>query len=880
MRKREKLLLVGALTVLASAPVMTLSTDVLSQVAAQQQLQNQKVSLGASLTDQQVQETLKLLNIDKVASNDLIKIDGAKINQYLNLGTPNDVGVYSSAIIEPREPGYGVQVQIVTPQTINQVTAQTYQNAAITSGAKDVLIKIGSLKPVTGEGALAGVYAIYEANGNKLNIQNIKVAQKEVTLPTEIKEKSQLTDAQINELTANIKAIIAQRVKEKKEISDDEILQIINEQSDAITKKYNVEISDSVKKVIFNVMKEFAKIQIDSETIDDSNQESWTAEQAIDIYEAAMHNGQNVALTDFPNNYDRSLWKEVSRKGNRTIMQYEDRFYSFDKQVDYSITQITVAYSQEELDNNFLTRYDVDFNTRLIIHQVDERLLDNQPDGKIIALEEGQTLDYLVKALFPTDNNVKAVYGEYDSPSDAYYYRLVTLDSQGQEQILGDYRVHLDGTIDHVDHLILSDYPIKRPDQLLADPLFNADKDQVLQNFMAEWGKGMNQIYQRFTPEAPGEMYGPSFPNEIIDLLAVDNQAVNAKWSTDGFSSEKGEYAIVAAYNDTADFRAKHPDEPAGDHYYLFAIVNGEPVVLHSQQNQGAEDGRVHFSPTENAALQAGFKQIVEEGTYNQDLIPVAPEPEETTTEPEETTTEPEETTAEPEETTTEEETMDPVYNPDKDQALKTFMDKWGTGMDQVYERFTPDEPGEMYGPKFPNEILPLLAVNDQAVEAVWSEDGISQTPGQYAVVAAYNDTKDFRAKHPDEPAGDHYYLFAIVDGQPVVLHSQQNEGQPSGLVHFVPTENTALQAAFEQIIANGYFDESLVPDAPAEAVVDSPEKAQSVIMDLQLDDETIDYDQPVYRESLGAYEFVGSQGSYYVYQDGHVEDEFGNTLN
>ena len=133
MRKREKLLLVGALTVLASAPVMTLSTDVLSQVAAQQQLQNQKVSLGASLTDQQVQETLKLLNIDKVASNDLIKIDGAKINQYLNLGTPNDVGVYSSAIIEPREPGYGVQVQIVTPQTINQVTAQTYQNAAITS---------------------------------------------------------------------------------------------------------------------------------------------------------------------------------------------------------------------------------------------------------------------------------------------------------------------------------------------------------------------------------------------------------------------------------------------------------------------------------------------------------------------------------------------------------------------------------------------------------------------------------------------------------------------------------------------------------------------------------------------------------------------------
>ena len=134
-------------------------------------------------------------------------------------------------------------------------------------------------------------------------------------------------------------------------------------------------------------------------------------------------------------------------------------------------------------------------------------------------------------------------------------------------------------------------------------------------------GQVMDQSYESFTPEVTGDMYGVEFPTEVISLLGVNNQITPAYWSEDGISIESGDYAIVAAYHNYQDFSEQNPEAPFGANYYLFALLNEEPIVLVSQQNQGQPDGLIHFQPTDNQALQSGFSQIIETGSFDSTLL-------------------------------------------------------------------------------------------------------------------------------------------------------------------------------------------------------------------------------------------------------------------
>src|SRR5699024_5337414 len=142
-----------------------------------------------------------------------------------------------------------------------------------------------------------------------------------------------------------------------------------------------------------------------------------------------------------------------------------------------------------------------------------------------------------------------------------------------------------------------------------AGPLFDDTKESALTDFMIQWGQETSQIYESFTPSATGDMKGLVFPTDVISSLAVNDQPVAAYWSEDGVSIESGDYAIVAA------FSTQTPEANAS--YYLFALVNEQPVVLVSQQSESQPDGLIHFQPTDKSALQTGFQQIIETGSFN-----------------------------------------------------------------------------------------------------------------------------------------------------------------------------------------------------------------------------------------------------------------------
>ncbi|PKY89588.1 hypothetical protein CYJ57_03440 [Falseniella ignava] len=206
-------------TALAAAIVINpiaLNPMPLNQVMAVQQNEQQElVALGASLDPASAQQTLALLGAQQVPQSNILYVNGDMINRYLQDGSNESTQVLSSAYIQQMPEGYGVQVQIVTPQNITVVRPLTYQNAAITAGARNVNIRIATVAPVTGEGALTGVYALLEQQGQAVNTHDVQVAQSEINLVNQIEQEATVSNEVANNAVADIKTQIVQATQEQ-----------------------------------------------------------------------------------------------------------------------------------------------------------------------------------------------------------------------------------------------------------------------------------------------------------------------------------------------------------------------------------------------------------------------------------------------------------------------------------------------------------------------------------------------------------------------------------------------------------------------------------------------------------------------------------------
>lgn len=141
--------------------------------------------------------------------------------------------IYSSATIEQKKWGNGVDVKIDTPDNITKVTAEQYQNAAITAGIKNAEIHIASVEPVTGEGALAGIYKAYEEKGNDLNSEDIQNSNQEMndlgTISEENEGKDGYSDEALNASIADIKEQLADmKQNQDKQITRQQVEDTVN----------------------------------------------------------------------------------------------------------------------------------------------------------------------------------------------------------------------------------------------------------------------------------------------------------------------------------------------------------------------------------------------------------------------------------------------------------------------------------------------------------------------------------------------------------------------------------------------------------------------------------------------------------------------------
>ena len=138
--------------------------------------------------------------------------------------------------------------------------------------------------------------------------------------------------------------------------------------------------------------------------------------------------------------------------------------------------------------------------------------------------------------------------------------------------------------------------------------LWNKEKSNKLYQYVKEWEKTLNQNYKEYTIDNKVNYYGLHLPGDTekvgqARLVLEGDKLVSMKWSPEG--NQKDVYNVVAVYSDIENVVG-----PAS-HLYYFTILNGEPIVLVTEQNQGNDKKYLYFKRTANVYLQEGFEKIV-----------------------------------------------------------------------------------------------------------------------------------------------------------------------------------------------------------------------------------------------------------------------------
>lgn len=225
------------------------------------------LTTGRSLNEEQLAETIEVLGAQHVAEDNQLEVWGSDINRFTGNGSSDESAVYSSALIDFMYEGYGVTVKIVTPENITEVSAETYANAAITAGGKDLDIKIANVVvPVNGRGALAGIYLALEHAGIEITQEDIEIAELEVGHIEEVQVQTGLADDVVNLAIAEMKREVAVYIVQEREINDEAVQEIIRYVETQQGLDFPKETEDTMSELLINFSKTNAAQDTDLET--------------------------------------------------------------------------------------------------------------------------------------------------------------------------------------------------------------------------------------------------------------------------------------------------------------------------------------------------------------------------------------------------------------------------------------------------------------------------------------------------------------------------------------------------------------------------------------------------------------------------------------
>lgn len=311
------------------------------------------MSLGSSLSSSEKADTKRLLGDTNIAEDQVIAVDGKTIAKYLDDVDTNSK-VYSSAYIKPLSEGSGVQVEIVTPTKITKVSSTTYQNAAITSGVSDVLIRIASVNEVSGEGALAGVYALLDKVGFSVDKKTIKTSQDEIGLIDKIKEESHLSDDDANKFLAELKKQIIKKVTDKEKIDDSWLQDILKKACDG----YGITLSDGLKSDIITWLRVFSYTDTakSKQSVNQLDQSLLTSDwsEVLSKLDKVLSRDEILALDKQDYSEKNGYHEIIAALYNKLLKAIQDK----------DLKQVKLIYTNRTKLYDFKKAYDVDLEDK------------------------------------------------------------------------------------------------------------------------------------------------------------------------------------------------------------------------------------------------------------------------------------------------------------------------------------------------------------------------------------------------------------------------------------------------------------------------------------------------------------------------------------
>lgn len=268
---------------------------------------------GAGLSDSEVNQTNKAFNISNIDNVNRQVNSGQDFLTYLGQDGVSDNSLFSSVLVQKQSKGKGVNVDIKTPQNITSVTETQYANAAITAGASDVQIDVASVKKVTGESALVGVYKALSANGVKVDEDRTKAANQELNTINDIansqKDNSNFDSKSLDLANAQIKSDLAKYKKENGNVADNQAIQNIVNKALSDNNLNNVLSNNQIQSLI-----SFAQTYQNTDAIDSKEVANQLEQYSKDTYNKLKnvvnseeaHNWFDKIKTFFNN-----LWKAL-----------------------------------------------------------------------------------------------------------------------------------------------------------------------------------------------------------------------------------------------------------------------------------------------------------------------------------------------------------------------------------------------------------------------------------------------------------------------------------------------------------------------------------------------------------------------------------------
>lgn len=210
------------------------------------------LTLGANLNEEEKQTVMNFFGINDLSSIEVITINNEMERALLEGKMPDaQIGhqTYSCAFIEPTSSG-GINVRTAN---LTYVSDSTLANALMTAGVKNCNLIVTAPFPVSGTGALTGIYTAYDSIGEGLDKEKQDVAAEELVVVSDLESEY---GADINDIITEVKDVVV-----SSDLSDDEIRTLVREKAD----EFNISVSDEDIERLLALLKRIQELDYDTE---------------------------------------------------------------------------------------------------------------------------------------------------------------------------------------------------------------------------------------------------------------------------------------------------------------------------------------------------------------------------------------------------------------------------------------------------------------------------------------------------------------------------------------------------------------------------------------------------------------------------------------